>query len=218
MRRQDKQVFLQAARHFSSWLLVRRTNRDSLPYIGLPGYTPKPIDCKAKTADKNVGSYVPAGLVADPTIHPLAFEGEKAHKAARIWTEMKAHFGSKYSVETNTKHKHYGCLKCEGKFLHGDYDLKDIVDTKAPTRNLALVDTLLDTPHRWGAKFWDIQSFINTRIGSPMVQHGAEAQYAGHAAEAIDVFGPNGEDFTLLNKISVEFFYSDTLKGRRTLS
>ena len=67
MRPTDKRVFLDAARQLQLWILVRRTNPASLRYIGLPGYLPKPIDCKAKTADLNQGRYRVAGLVVDPT-------------------------------------------------------------------------------------------------------------------------------------------------------
>ena len=63
MRPQDKVVFLDAARHFHSWILVRRTNPASLPYVGLPGYSPKRIDCKAKTADLDVPPWKLAGVV-----------------------------------------------------------------------------------------------------------------------------------------------------------
>jgi hypothetical protein len=68
MRPQDKVVFLDAARHFHSWILVRRTNPASLPYVGLPGYSPKRIDCKAKTADLDVPPWKLAGLVIDPNL------------------------------------------------------------------------------------------------------------------------------------------------------
>jgi hypothetical protein len=66
MRTQDITIFAQAARQFKVWILVRRTNPKSLQYVALPGYTPKRIDCKAKTADKDVSSYKLAGLVVDP--------------------------------------------------------------------------------------------------------------------------------------------------------
>jgi len=63
MRSQDKAIFLEAARQFQIWILVRRTNRASLEYVGRPGYTPKRIDCKVKTADIDSAPYRLAGLV-----------------------------------------------------------------------------------------------------------------------------------------------------------
>jgi hypothetical protein len=57
MRPRDEMVSQEAARHFQAWMLVRRTNVASLPYIGRPGYVPNRIDCKAKTADQDVSPY-----------------------------------------------------------------------------------------------------------------------------------------------------------------
>jgi hypothetical protein len=74
MRPQDKWVFLSAASHFRVWILVRRTNRASLSYVGQPGYTPKRIDCKAKTAAYDRLPYRLAGLVVDPYTHPGVFK------------------------------------------------------------------------------------------------------------------------------------------------
>ena len=88
IRQQDKAVFADAARHFNLWILVRRTNRESLPYIGLPGYTPKPIDCKAKTADSSYDSrYRTAGLVVDPNEHRRAF-GPRLADALSEWKKF----------------------------------------------------------------------------------------------------------------------------------
>ena len=57
MRPQDKTIFLNAARQFQVWILVRRTNRASLEYVTRAGYMPKRIDCKAKTADTDIPPY-----------------------------------------------------------------------------------------------------------------------------------------------------------------
>lgn len=217
MRSQDKAVFLEAAQKFQVWILVRRTNRASLPYIGLPGYAPKRIDCKAKTADLDVGNYKLAGLVVDATIHPKAFGPGKTAKAQAAWTSMKPLLGRVYTVDADPKSKHYGCLKCEGKYIHGDYDLYDIIDVTQAHRNLALVETLLGQPHRRGPKVLEVQEFVNRRIGTPMIQHGGEAQYADHSEQALDAFGPSGEDVTILNEFSVRGWYEKVFGGRKTL-
>ncbi|MGH9817262.1 MAG: hypothetical protein ACRD6I_14410, partial [Candidatus Acidiferrales bacterium] len=41
-------AFEDAARQIGVWILARRTKPGALPYIGLGGYVPKPINCKAK--------------------------------------------------------------------------------------------------------------------------------------------------------------------------
>lgn len=75
IRRKDVSVFKTAASVFDRIVLVRSTNQASLVYIGDQfNFCPKPIDCKAKTADKDV--YVDklgilvncAGLVVDPEL------------------------------------------------------------------------------------------------------------------------------------------------------
>jgi hypothetical protein len=112
----------------------------SLEYVGRPGYTPKRIDCKAKTADIDIASYRLAGLVVDPGIHPKAFKPGKAAKAADCWAAMKPLLGRVYKVDSDTKSKHYGCLQLQGSYIHGDYDLYDVIDIAQAHRNLAAVE------------------------------------------------------------------------------
>jgi len=217
MRPQDKAIFLEAARKFQVWILVRRTNVASLQYIGKPGYMPKRIDCKAKTADVDIPPYRLAGLVVDPNIHPNAFKPHKSQTAKEAWGNMRSVIGSVYTVDQNSKSQHYGCVQFQGRYIHGDYDLYDIIDVTQPHRNLALVDTLLGQPDRRGAKVLTVQEFINSRLGSPMIQHGGEAQYKDHSQQSIDAFGPNGEDVTILNEFSVRGWYDKAFGGRKTL-
>ncbi|MCC6265063.1 MAG: hypothetical protein IT169_15930 [Bryobacterales bacterium] len=217
MRPSDKRIFLEAAAHFQFWILVRRTNPASLPYIGLPGYSPKRIDCKAKTADLDRPPYKLAGLVVDPRIHPRAFNAGKEDKAMAAWKSMEPMIGQAYKTDADPKSKHYGCLRLDGNYIHGDYDLYDIIDITQAHRNLAAVETLHGQPHRRGANLLPVQRYINDRIGSPMVQHGGEAQYADHSQQAIDAFGPNGEDVTIPNEFSVRGWYSQRFGGRRAL-
>jgi hypothetical protein len=217
MRPQDKPVFLEAARQYHSWILVRRTNIASLRYIGQPGYVTKRIDCKAKTADIEVPPYQLAGLVVDPNVHQRAFSPSRLSTAQKCWNDMKNLIGGIYQVDVDPKSKHYGCLKLQGSCIHGDYDLYDIIDINQPQRNLAAVETLLGQPDRRGFNLIPIQNFINRNLGVPMIQHGGEAQYADHSQQSIDAFGPNGEDVTILNEFSVRDWYKTRFLGRPTL-
>ncbi|MCC6361916.1 MAG: hypothetical protein IT165_00235 [Bryobacterales bacterium] len=217
MRPSDKRIFLEAAAHFQVWILVRRTNPASLRYVGQAGYTPKRIDCKAKTADADNPPYTLAGLVVDPRIHPRAFKPGKEAKALAAWKSMEPLIGRTYMVDEDKNSKHYGCLRLDGNYIHGDYDLYDIIDISQPHRNLAAVETLHGQPHRRGAKLLAVQKYVNERMGAPMVQHGGEAQYADHSEQAIDAFGPNGEDVTILNKFSLRAWYSQRFGGRQAL-
>lgn len=223
MRPSDRIVFLDAARTFQLWILVRRTNSASLKFIGLPGFVPKPIECKAKTADKDAPGFQLAGLVADPTRCPAAFSPAKLAKALQIWNgefshqTQIGHPGSAWGVVTSHSDRHFGAATYHGNFLHGDYDLYDIIDPEQASRNLASVETLNGQPHMRGPNFYKVQHFVNGKIGVPMVQHGGEMQYADHSDQAIDAFGPHGEECTILNQYSVRGWYEDRFAGRRPI-
>src|SRR6266849_1709034 len=181
MRPQDERVFAEAAKKFQVWLVVRQTNPASWKYIGLSRYFPKPITCKAKTADIDSfpGSgprarYDTAGLVVDPTIHKSVFGGDKASKTLGLWNDFKTEYldskGSDYAVDRDPKSRHYGCVQYKGKYLHGDYDLYDII---VPGRaNLAVVGERDGAPDYRPARLFPIEDFVNGRIGAEMVHHG----------------------------------------------
>ena len=100
MRGKDLQKFLMVARAHGVILLVRHTNEDSLKYVGLPGFYPKPAAVKAKTADqspppdtrlvhgrKTIVQYDVAGLVVHPGLQRNAYVGDKAAKAQGCWDD-----------------------------------------------------------------------------------------------------------------------------------
>ncbi len=237
MRLGDATIFRDVARTYNSWVLVRRINQRSLRYIGRSGYTPKRIDCKPKTAILDTNGRQLAGLVVVPTLHLQAFTRPKRQRAVECWQrflvdcgvqpshkarpvdqgleEAKALNAKKgaYTVDLNEKSRHYGCLMFRGQWIHGDYDLKDIIPAGQERRNIALVEELHGQPHMRGPKLSMVQDYVNRRIGVSMVQHGAEAQYADHADERIDVFGPHGEEFTLKNARQTRLWY-DKLQRR----
>lgn len=136
IRRDDIDVFKAAAQVFNHIILVRATNPESLKYIGNKNMYPKPIDCKAKTADCDV--YIPfasghiihaktAGLVVDPTLTGAqAFKDGKYAKAVEAWDEFLKdktpfekskkifkRYGSEkgcFAVDTDINSEYYGCL------------------------------------------------------------------------------------------------------------
>jgi hypothetical protein len=134
MRSLDVQAFVTAAGRFKVWILVRRSNVAAKDHIGKPGFSPKRLDCKAKTADKNaqlgiLGEKKTAGLVVDPTIPGMetAFEKSTKHSnAVRIWRESFQNMcyfpqpgdqprtyypqGKLYTVQSDQKHPRYGCV------------------------------------------------------------------------------------------------------------
>ena len=219
MRSKDKFIFQEAAAYLNLWILVRSTNNESLPFIGSPGYKPKRIDCKAKTADYNYGNYRVAGLVANPHIHAEAFKASKLTGAKYLWGQMKHLIGSVYQVNANRSSPHYGCLTINGNHIHGDYDLYDIINPEQPEKNLGLVSRTHDTQHIIGLYTKKVQEYVNNRIGSPMIQHSGNAQFADHSGQSkIEVFGPAGEQFTILNEYSLKAIYETIFNKRKTLA
>lgn len=224
MRPQDKTVILDAARSLNPphglWILVRRTNPASLKYIGRPGYSPKPLDCKPKTADQDVAGSQLAGLVVDPILRPQAFSPGKLPDAQDKWRQYSAAMlaSGRYSVDKqDPQSPTYGLLRLGRDALHGDYDLYDIIDPSQAQRNLAAVETMLGQPHRRGPFFLSVQQFVNSRIRVGMLQHGGEMQFADHTEQSIDAFGPQGENVTILNMYSLKAWYQERFQGRKPL-
>lgn len=215
MREQDKKVFVEAAAKFAAWILVRRTNPASLSYIGRAGYVPKRIDCKPKTADFDLPGRTLAGLVADPVRFPQAFSPRKhAEGAVEKWQEFvrdhglaKAGSVSLFAIDENEKSPHFGCLMMQGKYIHGDYDLYDIVLMEHPQGNLAAIETLHGVPHMRGPRLLPIQEFINGRITVPVIQHGCCMQYEDHTKDVVDAFGPGGEQLTFHQQDAIRDWY-----------
>lgn len=189
----DAKAFIGAARQFRVSIGVRKTNAESLAYVGKPGYSPKMFDCKAKTADFNVNiggrEYKTAGLVADPTVvGPSAYPPGKYDKAMKIWNSFQYFVatdiqdadgkprslympnGKRYGVERNRDSDHYGCLfwsrygsAVNGAYVHGDYDLYAIVPDDDPTRTVAAFDDWSNTPLWQAPPGYDAHKMVHAR-------------------------------------------------------
>jgi hypothetical protein len=129
-----------------------------------------------------------------------------------------------YSVDIDPKSRHYLCAKREGKYIHADYDLLDIIDAENPRQNEIIRSTLNGAPHNYNPRFPEIHRTLNAKMDTPMVQHGAEAQFTGLYEQPIHVFfprtGPRGEDYShndpliWLNKLTAQRWYQDWFGGR----
>lgn len=205
MRPQDERVFAEAAKEFQVWLVVRQTNQASWKYIGIPNYFPKPITCKAKTADidgfpasgAGRSRYDTAGLVVDPTVHKNVFSGLKAISALGLWNDFQDHYlnarNSDYAVDSDPRSRHFGCVQYKGRYLHGDYDLYDIIVVGHERANLAVIGTRDGAPDFRPPRLFPIADYINGRIGAEMVHHGGQFQFSEHTNDIVEIFGPNGE-------------------------
>ena len=215
MRPADRNVFKNCAAQLNLWIIVRRTNPESLQYVGVEGFVPKRIDCKAKTAD--IGPQ--AGLVVSPELLPGAYTREKKAKALKSWEDfgevLQNSLGG-YSVDTRPDSPRFGCLLLDGKCIHGDYDIYDIIIPEHARRNLRAVESLLGQSHMRGPRFFQVRDFINQAIGSPMVQHGGEFQYTDHSEQLLDVFGPGPSDERLINgEAAAYLWYRDRFDDRQ---
>ena len=161
MRPNDARAFLDAAKHLQVYILVRRTNEASIKYIGKPGFMPKRIDSKAKTASRDFYhsglrlQLAVGGLVVDPTIPGFerAFIKNKYATALREWLKFRKLVadvpfhelkgvtppGKLYAVQREEGSNRYGCVMLarsgyafDAKYLHGDYDLYAVFHKNDP--------------------------------------------------------------------------------------
>lgn len=200
-RQEDQQIFGTVAQIEKVWILVRETNPVSLrDFAGKQGYTPKPFTCQAKTADLNPsgpGAYQLAGLVVSMEVWAGAgdqlFESRKTEKAMRAWESFRKMLkeNGDYDVDMDTKSRHYGCVRYKGDYLYSDYDLFDVVIENEEHRSLTALERVNGKEHRRGARFYRIQSMINSRLGFDMIQHAYDAHFfAGY--QDVHVFDPKG--------------------------
>jgi len=206
----DKPVFVEAAKKFQVWLVVRQTNRASWSFVGRSEYFPKPITCKAKTADRDAkgggklprARYETAGLVVDPNVHKNAFDPDRMAGVLELWNDFEKdylkrkksdHRESGYTVDRDPKSAHYGCVLYKGKYLYSDYDLYDIIVVGHERANLAVVGKRDEVDDYRPARLFPIEDFINGRIGAEMIHHGGQFQYSEHTNDTVEVFGPKGE-------------------------
>lgn len=118
-------VFLEASQRLGLFILVRRTNPESIKFIGYPGFVPKPLECKPKTAKTDATVSLPdgkavksacAGLVVDPRlVGSSAFNGNgvQHQKAIATWDNYW-HKGvpkeKGFDVQTDPDSGYYGCV------------------------------------------------------------------------------------------------------------
>lgn len=121
-----------------------------------------------------------------------------------------------WRVDINPASPHFGCLQLktsgiDWSYIHGDYDLKDVIVAGKETDNRR-AEGKLDgvknfTPMLYDREFENIRKALNARIGVEMVQHGAEAQFAWHGDEPITVAFPDGRHLLLYDAVTVQSWY-----------
>ena len=121
--------------------------------------------------------------------------------------------GWRWKVDVDPASPHFGCLQIarsgvDWSYLHGDYDLKDVVVRGHETyneRNEGKYQGAKNfTPLLPGLEFETIRRELNDAMGVDMVQHGAEAQFAWHGDEPITLISPDGPGLQFLVLANVE--------------
>ena len=239
MRVQDVAAFALAAKMYKVFIVVRRTNEASIQYVGKPGFMPKPIDCKAKTADLDVTikgkRYEIAGLVVNPhLVGPDAYRPGKHQSAVEEWEKFKSHLAppkgayvspeQPYGVQEDPAKPRYGAVvgyrfgqRSENTqiFIHGDYDLFSIVPVDDPGSNVFVQEFLLGQPHSRGKQLMDVQNFVNSRMGVPMVLHGEQDHFKDTFDDTVDIFFPDGFTVKTRQGAMLQQFFAQEFRGRK---
>ncbi len=183
-----KNAFFQVAEKLKCWIGLREPNELSDRWIGLAGYTPKPMSCKAKSADNP--RFRLAGLVVDPTLCPEAFLPASLPDAISKWNHKFAPGGRLPAGYTRvTAGNDKGLVRLHGSAIHADFDLMTITlageDGGMAFTSRAQMQDLVTK----------VQPQLNSLLRTPMIQHGPEFDYdAGVGArdsEQVFFFGPN---------------------------
>lgn len=141
--------------------------------------------------------------------HADATRGGIGLAELRAINQRPPNFGGErcFMVDRDPESRHYGCLMLNGAYLHGDYDLKDVIDPGRLGPHVAFADRLHGQPHMRSPEIGAVLEYVNHAIGAPMLQHGGEAQYAPHTDDTIEAFGPHGEAHTLDGRDEIVRWY-----------
>lgn len=124
----------------------------------------------------------------------------------------------RWRVDVDPSSKHYGCLQLrraglDWSYIHGDYDLKDVIVPGKETDNRRNEGQLFGvknfTPLLADVDFERVRGALNALIGADMVQHGAEAQFAWHGDEPITVAFPDWRFVVLADAVTVQRWYEN---------
>jgi hypothetical protein len=154
------------------------------------------------------------------TLSPVAMHRDVKTDSWALWGREQPGVRApdwSWRIEVNPESPHFGCLQLKGArtggwcYIHGDYDLKDVIVMGHETDNRRAEGSLDGvknfTPILYQREFSRIQKRLNELIEADMVQHGAEAQFAWHGDEAITVAFPTWEHLVLADAGTVQGWY-----------
>ncbi|MEN3941793.1 RHS repeat-associated core domain-containing protein [Prosthecobacter sp. SYSU 5D2] len=215
--------FAEFAAEKNQFVIVRNSNDASMKYQGQPGYTAKPMSCKAKTAKHGED----AGLVVDPT-HPKQQKAwDDAELAAKDDPEKLAQVKSdrenaekywkKYEEDTqkSTGKKpevdDQGRALQDGKKIHGDYDLHGVYDGNSKERvSYGSGDANSPDESLARQRRKEMNEHLDPDGKSEMVQHGGQDDWNNPNKSPdppVTVFKPDGTSEQLKDADEMKDFY-----------
>ncbi|MEZ6129833.1 MAG: hypothetical protein R3C59_14210 [Planctomycetaceae bacterium] len=208
MKVAHSQAFVRAAQKFQCEIVILEPNKLSAPYIGQRLYRPKPLWCKAKTANNE--NHPAAGLVVSPKLCPDAFTNVKHHDVGREWAKFVHVLNAKTGFTINeTEGDRYGCVLHHGHYLYSDYDLLSVTPLNGPAPKTTRRAPSEASLHPLAKKNSDhtnpliqaIRAYIIPRTGIDLIQHGAAVDYPKADPETTwcHVFRPDGYTVELRN-------------------
>lgn len=196
---------------------VRRYNVAGL--VVHPGFQPK-CYLGAKAA-KAVDCWEHTVETLSPTLMNRQVNLSDPNSWAEWGVERKGVHAPRWSwkVDVDPDSERFGALMLKRddipwSYVHGDYDLKDVILVGGETFNQRR-EGKLDGVKNFepvlpnGLEFATIQKELNDKMGVEMVQHGAEAQFAWHGDEPITVAFADWTHLTLLSAETVQSWYQE---------
>jgi len=172
MRPHHRQVFFDAAQQCTCWIGLREPNPLADRWIGQPGYIPKGVNCKAKTADNP--DFQLAGLVVDPTVRPDAFNRDTLAAAVDTWKNkflMGGRLPAGFTCPQTGPEK--GLVRLSGSAIYADYDLMAI------NRATSDGEWLPTSEAEARVLFARVEPLLQQGLGVPLIQHSTEFMWAG---------------------------------------
>jgi len=119
-------------------------------------------------------------------------------------------------------HERYGCVlfsissnRPAASYIHSDYDLYGIVPEDRPDTNIRVKEKRLGQDHTRSQLFFDVQHYLNHRMGVAMILHGEQDTFKEDMNDNLDVFCPDGEKIIeAYGPDAVLQLYTVTFKGR----
>jgi hypothetical protein len=183
-----------------------------------PGF--HPACYKASKLPKALDAWVHTLETLAPTLMHHTVDPNNPSTWAIWGVDRKAVHAPRWSwrVDVDPASPQFGCLQLKGgtmpwSYIHGDYDLKDVIvvgKEQDNRRNEGTLDGVKNfTPLLDDLEFENVRQRLNEKMGADMVQHGAEAQFAWHGDEPITVAFPDARHLILIDAMTVQAWYRD---------